>query len=182
MEWLNRSATPAQPANTQSTNHAAASHGRRGRPGKSWLRIVSVVLLFCITVLIVALVWSIVLTKPTPENDFVNTSELQAVFLNGGQVYFGNITDLNGSYLRMNNIYYLQVNQQVQPNTSKNSNQQINLVKLGCELHGPEDEMVINRDQVMFWENLKKDGQVTKAVIKYHQQNPNGQKCDQPAS
>ena len=41
------------------------------------------------------------------------------------------------------------------------------LQKLGSELHGPEDQMVINRDQVQFWENLKDDGQVVKAITTY---------------
>jgi hypothetical protein len=107
---------------------------------------------------------------------------MQAVFLNGGQVYFGDIQDLNSSNVRLSNIYYLRVNQQVQPNQetadqSTNSND-ISLVKLGCELHGPEDEMLINREQVVFWENLKTDGQVAKAVAEYQKQNPNGQNCD----
>jgi hypothetical protein len=38
--------------------------------------------------------------------------------------------------------------------------------------------MVINQEQVIFWENLKTDGQVAKAVADYQKQNPNGQKCE----
>lgn len=38
------------------------------------------------------------------------------------------------------------------------------LVKLGDELHGPKDEMRINRDQVLLWENLKGDSKVTDAI------------------
>jgi hypothetical protein len=37
--------------------------------------------------------------------------------------------------------------------------------------------MVINRDQVQFWENLQADGQVANAVKSFKDQNPNGQKC-----
>ena len=93
------------------------------------------------------------------------------------------LTDLNGKFLSMSNIYYLRVNQQVQPNqTGSNAANDISLVKLGCELHGPQDSMVINREQVIFWENLKDDGQVAKAVADYQKQNPNGQKCDQAGS
>ncbi len=59
----------------------------------------------------------------------------------------------------------------------------ITLVKLGCELHEPYDQMVINSDQVTFWENLQDGGQVAKAVKTFQQQNPNGQKCaDQSSS
>lgn len=42
--------------------------------------------------------------------------------------------------------------------------QRISLAKLGNELHGPEDKMFINSDQLLFWENLKDDGQVAKAI------------------
>jgi hypothetical protein len=37
--------------------------------------------------------------------------------------------------------------------------------------------MVINQSQVIFWENLKADGQVAKAVAQFQKQNPNGQDC-----
>jgi hypothetical protein len=43
--------------------------------------------------------------------------------------------------------------------------------------------MVINSDQVTFWENLQDNGQVAKAVSSFEKQNPNGQKCaDQSSS
>ena len=116
------------------------------------------------------------------ESRLVDTSNLQAVFLTNQQVYFGNITSINNRYLTLNNVYYLTTNQQVQPtsgtsSTSSNANSQVSLVKLGCELHAPQDRMTINRDQVTFWENLKDSGQVATAVKQYKQQNPNGQDC-----
>jgi hypothetical protein len=42
--------------------------------------------------------------------------------------------------------------------------------------------MVINREQVLFWENLKDDGQVVTAIKKYLSENPDGQKCETPAA
>jgi hypothetical protein len=38
------------------------------------------------------------------------------------------------------------------------------LTKLGGEIHGPEDLMVINRSQILFVENLKPSGEVSKAI------------------
>jgi hypothetical protein len=40
----------------------------------------------------------------------------------------------------------------------------INIVKLGGELHGPTDEMRINRDTVLFIEDLKSDSKVVSAI------------------
>jgi hypothetical protein len=116
------------------------------------------------------------------EQKYVDKDKLQAVFLNGGQVYFGKIHSLNSKYITLDSIYYLRVNQQVQPNQTANASdtasaQDVSLAKLGCELHGPTDAMVINREQVLFWENLKDDGQVATAVKKFVEANPQGQKC-----
>lgn len=145
------------------------------------LRLAQIALLFSATILVVAVVWYLALGGSSKaEQSYVDNSKYQAVFLNGGQVYFGKIGELNNRFLSMSNIYYLRVNQQVQPNQSTNAaNNDVSLVKLGCELHGPQDSMVINREQVIFWENLKDDGQVAQAVKKYVEENPNGQKCDQ---
>jgi hypothetical protein len=100
----------------------------------------------------------------------VKSNEYQAVFLTNNQVYFGHLTQVNGGYVKLTNIYYLQVQQSVQPDAkTKDTNQQnqISLAKLGSELHGPEDIMYISRDQVLFWENLKTDGKVAQAIADY---------------
>lgn len=185
MEWNNRSGSAPQ----QSQQPAASSNGAAHKPastagkakqnndGKVW-RIIWVGLLFGVTLLAVAVIAYLALVKPTNTNQgkYVDTSKYQAVFLNGGQVYFGKIATTNGKFVRLNDIYYLRVNQQVQPN-GQTTNGDVQLVKLGCELHGPQDQMVINADQVVFWENLKDDGQVAQAVAKYQKENPDGQKC-----
>lgn len=148
-----------------------------------WLRVVWVVLLFSATVLIVALAALMYFGGPD-ESKYINKDKQQAVFLTNGQVYFGKIKNVNKQFLDLQEIYYLNVNQQVQPNQDANKQAQssISLVKLGCELHGPVDRMIVNRDQVTFWENLKDDGQVTKAIAEWVKQNPNGQKCQTATS
>lgn len=178
MEW-NRGVRPSQPAGAP-TGHTTGTHTRKGKlEGVLGLRLASVLLLFSVAVLILASIAYMMLGgSGSREAAKVNKNQMQAVFLNGGQVYFGKIGDLNDRYMTVRDIYYLRVNQQVQPNQqgSQTSND-ISLVKLGCELHGPEDSMVINREQIIFWENLKADGQVAKAVEEYKKQNPEGQKC-----
>jgi hypothetical protein len=193
MDFMNRGNRPvqqnAQPADQQrGPAHAAPAASVAPKENKlvkfGYVGFVAVVAL-----LIVAIILSLVFVKRggSAANEFskVDTSKLQAVFLNGGQVYFGDISGISSKNLTLDNIYYLRVNQQVQPdqanaNNAAASSDDISLVKLGCELHGPEDSMVINRDQIIFWENLKNDGQVAKAVAQYIKDNPNGQKCEQP--
>lgn len=173
MEFAQRPQQNAAPGQVP----AAGVHSKKRKRGFAWLKWSSIVLLFCTTVLIVALIISLVFGATANESKYVNTGQYQAVFLNNGQVYFGHIKTLNEKYVRIQNIYYLRQNTTVQPNQNNADNSNFSLVKLGCEIHGPVDEMVVNRDQVTFWENLKTDGQVAKAVDAYVKQNPNGQKC-----
>lgn len=185
MDFMNRGNRPVQ-QNTQGSDLGQESPKNTGKkPGVKDAKLIKIgyiAFVAVVTILIVAVLVSLVTNKDTGSKEYskVDTAKQQAVFLNGGQVYFGKISDLNSKYLSLNNIYYLRVNQQVQPNqTDTNNANDISLVKLGCELHGPEDSMVINREQVIFWENLKEDGQVAKAVAEYVKNNPNGQQCQQ---
>lgn len=184
MEWMNRGTRPAQPGDQPASTSTSPSHHQSSKDTGVFksMRLATVVMLFALTALIVAVVAYLVLGgNSSGEDRYVDKTKLQAVFLNGGQVYFGRVKTLNSKYMRVSDIYYLRVNQQVQPDQENQQRTQndISLVKLGCELHGPQDQMVINRDQVIFWENLKDDGQVAKAVAEYVKQNPNGQQCNQ---
>jgi len=116
----------------------------------------------------------------------VKTDKYQAVFLNGGSTsgsvayttYFGHITRLNDKYVILKDVYYLTTDQ-----TSTGTAANPQLTKLGCQqLHSPYDEMVINRNQVAFWENLQDNGKVVTAIKQFIQQNPNGPNCSQTSS
>ena len=94
----------------------------------------------------------------------VNNS-YEAVFLSNGQVYFGRLSQEGRQYVVLRDIYYLQVNTPPQPaKAGETQPTNINLVKLGSELHGPEDEMRINRDQILFVEDLRADSRVVEAI------------------
>jgi hypothetical protein len=102
----------------------------------------------------------------------------QSVFLTNGQVYFGKITYYDSSYVELSDIYYLQVipvlqqGEENNQNNNKNPQEQkseLSLVKLGNELHGPTDRMIINRDQVVFVEDMKDDSKVTDAIRRHQQ-------------
>lgn len=96
----------------------------------------------------------------------VETDKYQAVFMTNGQVYFGRLSKVDTGYAQLTDVYYLQVQQAVQPAAEKKETDQpkVSLTKLGNELHGPTDKMHISRDQILFWENLKDDSTVVKAI------------------
>ena len=148
-----------------------------------WGRIGTNLLLFVVALLIAALAWFIYSEKPATQRGYVDHSKLQAIFLNTGQVYFGNVQALNSNYFVLTNVFYLQSsNGSSATSNSTNSNQNLSLVKLGCELHSPYDQMIINSNEVTFWENLQPSGQVAKAVAQFQKDNPNGQKCSNTAA
>ncbi len=165
MDFASRSTRPAGMEQPATAGHAAVSKGSK-LGGSKFNRVSSVVLLFTVTALLIVLIVSFVFGGKNTESSYIKKGKYQAVFLNGGQVYFGKVGAFNGSYMTLSDIYYLRVNQQVQPGQTQATND-VSLAKLGNELHGPEDTMVINRSEVQFWENLKDDGQVVKAITEY---------------
>lgn len=95
----------------------------------------------------------------------------QAVFLTNGQVYFGKVAKEGSSNVVLKDIYYLQVTQPLQTSgegqAQAQAQNELSLVKLGNELHGPQDEMRINADHVLFIEDLKSDSRVVEAITNY---------------
>lgn len=86
----------------------------------------------------------------------------QAVFLDNNQVYFGKLHYGWFGAARLKDVYYLRVTQTLQPQGEPT--QDIQIVQLGGELHGPERAMFIPKNQILFWENLRKDSQVVTAI------------------
>jgi len=125
-----------------------------------------------VVVIVLVLVGVGVFTKGFGYWDKNNDGNWKAVFLANGQVYFGHLgTGWSGKTVVLKDIYYLQVDQQenLQPDktSSATDNSKLSLVKLGSELHGPKDKMEINRDQVLFVEDLKTDSKVVSAIDEY---------------
>ena len=115
-------------------------------------------------------------TDSSPTN-LVESDKYQAVFLSNGQVYFGKVKNLSKQYAEMSEIYYLiiqsplQQQKPVEGEATPPQTPEYTLVKLGEELHGPMDKMVINRDHILFVEDLNENGKVSTAIIEYKAEN-----------
>ena len=105
----------------------------------------------------------------TAEPNFTKDS-YQAVFLSNGQVYFGKVRNLSKQYVTLTDTYYLIRGQSIQAQTPEGENKEqtqaaFGLRKLGeNEVHGPVDEMVINRDHILFIEEIKDSGPIVQAI------------------
>lgn len=123
-----------------------------------------------------------------------------AVFLSNKQVYFGKLNDAESAFPTLTDVFYLRVTQTLAPGTAgsvqdvsvvkagkdakdktatpaaaaaaQQLKNQLTLIKLGAEIHGPTDSIRINRDQILFVETLKDDSKVVKAINDYRQKNP----------
>lgn len=89
------------------------------------------------------------------KQDFVDQSTYQAVFLTNDQIYFGHLKNINSEFLMLDDVYYVKVGE-------GGAGQ---LVKLGAiEPHAPQDKMIINKSQVLFWENMRFDSTIVKTI------------------
>ena len=118
----------------------------------------------------------VLLAYKSNTNSSIDNNRYQAVFLSNGQVYFGKLHTYNGDYMKLTNIYYLQTKSSSTSSTNpqKTSSQDesnVQLIKLGSEIHGPDDEMLVSKEQILFFENLKKDSQVSASIDKYSKPN-----------
>lgn len=153
----------------------------KGKGHKSWalLTVLKVVVLVGAALLLLATTLAVVRGNGSSEKSLVATSNYQAVFLNNGQVYFGKVQEVNTRFINLTDVYYLTQSTSGEGQATGD----YTLVKLGCQqIHYPEDQMVITREQVTFWENLNANGKVTKSIADFKKQYPNGPNCEEQTS
>lgn len=120
-------------------------------------------------VIVIAIVWAayyFVFKGKSVNSDVVDSSKFQAVFLSNGQVYFGKVSGEKGDYVSLASVYYMVLKKPLQDQNKDDQEQvkpEYTLVKLGKEMHGPTS-MSINRDQILFIENLSDDSKVVSAI------------------
>lgn len=90
----------------------------------------------------------------------IDHDRYQAVFLEDGKVFFGKLQNTQGSYLTLTKAYYTQG----EGDDSDTASTSVKLVKVGDETYGPESTMSIQTNKVLFWQNLKGDSKVAKAI------------------
>lgn len=142
------------------------NRGPIGRPGlpsdknhKPWIWLVFVVLLAALVVG----VWYYLYGTSDGETEVVaiSSGDYQAVFLDNGQVYFGKLEQVRGEFYLLTDVFYLQSGTVVEQTSS------LALTKLGSEAHGPEDQMQINKEHILFIEDMKNDSKVVQAIQQY---------------
>jgi hypothetical protein len=87
----------------------------------------------------------------------IDRSSYQAVFLTNGATYFGRLQEQGDQWFLLTDVFYL--------TASDESGTQ--LIKRGSEAQGPKEPMIIPRDQILFIENLRDDGDIVTLIKKF---------------
>ena len=164
----------ATPAPVTAPKQPQASHAPKSNNTKIF-KVLGIVLFFSLLILSVAAIISISLREN--ETSFVDKNQYQVVTLVDKQAYFGKINKISKDYIVISDIFYIQgTESQAEGQTTNGTT----LVKRGClEIHKPQDQMVVYRDQVDFWENLQSDSKVSQAISQFKKDNPDKSKeCD----
>ncbi|MEK7536919.1 MAG: hypothetical protein AAB584_00525 [Patescibacteria group bacterium] len=98
------------------------------------------------------------LLKGAGEEERIDQTTYQAIFLDDKQIYFGRLRDIDSQYPILEDVYYVKLESEGSASGR--------LVRLGeTEPHSPKNQMILNRDHILFWENLKPDSQVVQTII-----------------
>jgi hypothetical protein len=126
------------------------------------------IIVWAVIIILVLLVISFLVTRM----DSVETSDQymigegwQAVFLNNEQTYFGKVTTINDEVIILESVYYLQDQKSLQAGPQPKEGE-IALVKLGSEIHGPNNQLIIPKTSITFIENLKDTSAIVRAIEK----------------
>lgn len=135
---------------------ATNNNSRRRRSLKLWHKIV----IGSVVVLVLALVAICVVSNMYVAQQ-IDSSKYQVVYLSNGQAYFGKLQNTTGPYMVIKTPYMAQG---VKSTDSELATATTTLLKVSSQVYGPDDSIAIKSSQVTFWQNLRDDSKVTKAI------------------
>lgn len=108
-------------------------------------------------------------------NRIFSDDSITAVTLTNGQTYFGILEKFGPRTVVLFNVYYLQagdtsdtpVTTDTTPIADATEESNLKLIKLTADFHQPNDYLVINRDQVLFWQHLQPSSPILEAMQQY---------------
>lgn len=121
----------------------------------------AVLVLVLLNLVLIAIMLSVKINLNSDDlSRIIDFNTYQAIFLSNDQIYFGRLKSESqkSEYLTLTDVYYVKVGEDSIGT----------LVKLGqIEPHRPTNEMIINRNHILFWENLSLDSPVVRTIQGY---------------
>ncbi|MEK7570530.1 MAG: hypothetical protein AAB515_03785 [Patescibacteria group bacterium] len=86
----------------------------------------------------------------------------QAVFLTNDQVYYGHLRSWGHNEVLLTDVYYAQA---ASDTATKDTTQpKFLLVKLSEQATGPQDKLFINREHILYVQDLRPDSQIVQVI------------------
>lgn len=120
-------------------------------------------------------------------NKTIDKNAYQVVFLDNGESYFGKLENIGFKMYKLEDVYYLKQFPKTEETAGENTDQtaeqnntdvndqtattasdyEVRLIRLGeQEFYKPNNSMVINRDHILYWENLQDKSDVMDFINK----------------
>lgn len=153
----------SEPVATATRNTGAYNYGPEKKRSKALIWVIATVIL--VAALAVA-GWLLVSNNRSGATG-IDSSRYQAVFLTNGQIYFGKLKDFNDMSFQLTDMYYPQAqaagaSEDEVVDATQQSN--IQLYRVTDGVHGPEDQMIIMKNQILYYENLQENSKVTQLI------------------
>lgn len=156
-----------KPVYRSSPTHRAPK--REEKSNKKLIKITSITAGVLVVLVGALLLWSVYSKGDTG----IDSSKYQAILLTNGESYIGKLDMLSNGYMQLTDVFYLKPKTDVSDTSQQKTTDQndVQLIKFGDEVQGPEDKIVIAKDQIVYYQNLKTDGKVTQKIEEF--KNPN---------
>ena len=129
---------------------------KANKQGKAWM----IITLLILIIVLAGALWFV----KQPDSNFVKDTDLKAIALDNGQVYYAQVVQEDSLNIYLDDVYYIQTEQRVVPAEDEDSEDQVInvpvLVKRGDELHKPTGLLQINRDRVVGIETIGEDSEI----------------------
>lgn len=113
--------------------------------------------------IVLAALLALLSTLVEPADPFdgrVKQGRYQAVTLNEGSIYFGHLRPAGDDFYRLSDVHLIRQT----PAEGKNKEPKTQVQPLREQLFGPENEMLIDRDDIVSVSNLRRDSEVVKVI------------------
>ncbi|MBT4517025.1 MAG: hypothetical protein HOC78_03955 [Candidatus Komeilibacteria bacterium] len=132
--------------------------------GKSWLALTFVIIIF-----LLGAAWLFMSKVETMEKEY----KFKAIYLDNGQTYYAKVVKEDALNVYLDEVYYIQIEQQVVPAEEEDVEPQMVdvpiLIKRGQELHRPEGLMQINRSKLIAIEEIGAESQILSEINRISQ-------------
>jgi hypothetical protein len=160
---LGKTQKPSQPQRTID-GVVRRQHDTKQRPlNKAWFGLAAI----AVAAVVILGLLSMYHLSGSATRRSVDNDRYQAVHVADGRVFFGKIEHIDSHFIRLAEAYYTPSASTVAAgDDAANQNTNLSLIKAGEEVYGPDGNVLLQIEQVVYWENLKSDSKLLQAIGK----------------